>query len=200
MNIFSRGFDHYIKKAREALKVRDHAAATEYYLKAASSGPDALREMEQMAWRAVMRNESDFGELDSLAHLLTLMKPSSCLGWMASAKVTIELGRYDEFESLIQRADGLTGTLPTEDGIDLTISIYLLRIQHHKEVQDTILANYIADSSPVFDNLRKIQHYATTVLNRIEEADRKSPLRRDLWVWHKRISEEWPLLKHRGAI
>lgn len=202
-NIFDRSFDSCIKKTLAALARRDGDAAADYLMQAVNSDANGWSKVEDLAWARIIDHSyhlvNDYNALSLFALTLNLHRPTSCIGWLASAKVALQCGSLDEFEPLVEKTESLIPNLAPQEAVEVSICIYLLWDKYRRAQWEKILPDSVA---AVQEKLRIFQwpgKYAETILERIERADKVATLRPDVWRYYKSICEASPNLSHKAS-
>ena len=203
MNLFTRDFDCYIKKSLQALTRLDGKAASKFLQKAVEADKNGFRKVEYLTWQRISDDSyhllNDYSALSLFALFLNFHKPSSCIGWLASAKVALQIAKYDEFEPCVERADSLISALTAEEIISISISIYSLYVQYSN-------AKYRAmhsSSRAVMNELRRIANraaeYREVVIERIEKADTEIKLSPAVWKFYRDLCNVSPPYPEKAA-
>jgi len=196
MNLFTRGFDYYIKKSLRALTRLDGKAASKFLQKAIEADENGFRKVEYLAWQRISDDSyhliNDYSALSLFALFLNFHKPSSCIGWLASAKVALQIDKYDEFEPCVERADSLISALAAEEIIWISISIYSLYVQYSNAKYRAMLLDSMAAINEMRRITNRVAEYHKVVIERIERADKEIKLNPNVWKHYRALCNAWP--------
>ncbi|HKI70201.1 MAG TPA: hypothetical protein VKA67_11470, partial [Verrucomicrobiae bacterium] len=177
-------FDYSIKRTWEALARLDAKTANEFLAKAANT-ENGMEKIESLAWRRVSDKSYDLvldhGGLSLLSLFLDIYKPSSCIGWLASAKVALQIHKIDEFEPYAEKAGSLMPGLAEEEIVPVSICLFFLYIEYSNVRYRVRPPDTITEIEEMNRISRRIEKHRRTVLETIEIADQKRSLSLSTW-------------------